>query len=463
MTETPYKEYNIPKVELKEFPPEQMEPLVPFSPDIIIKPVNDLVKDISIDLGKSLIPKPPTGFLKKEGKSIKDTILNLKKEFDDFKVEYQDELGIIKSSISEANKLVGHYNRLKLLANQVGLTKEKVMATLPDPSNIKNELKSSIESRLEDFDNSSNIDELKLWLSQLKDGYNITQLIEVSKENITSLLVTINLANNPIKFNSLNELNAILDHLKLNLLDYNYYLIDHYQSITDYLLSIDEVTLSNKFNSIENHLKSIKLCDELNSLTLVNPIDYQFIKSKLIELLQLNSLAEIFNDLNELLDKCINNELNLAKLNDSISEVQLNTSDKNSVIDKLPEELKVGSLSEEIVTKFDELTSSNDVRSQVDSEVDLTKALKLANKLLSGVKDDEYVSGITDRILDGVEDSIKEEVNKLVKKMKPKAEKLIGKLKIQSDKSLEVKALMIKMAPYLAMPKLPGASLNIFK
>jgi hypothetical protein len=47
--------------------------------------------------------------------------------------------------------------------------------------------------------------------------------------------------------------------------------------------------------------------------------------------------------------------------------------------------------------------------------------------------------------------------------MKPKAEKLIGKLKIQSDKSLEVKALMIKMAPYLAMPKLPGASLNIFK
>jgi hypothetical protein len=126
MTETPYKEYNIPKVELKEFPPEQMEPLVPFSPEIIIKPVNDLVKDISIDLGKSLIPKPPTGFLKKEGKSIKDTILNLKKEFDDFKVEYQDELGIIKSSISEANKLVGHYNRLKLLANQVGLTKEKV-------------------------------------------------------------------------------------------------------------------------------------------------------------------------------------------------------------------------------------------------------------------------------------------------------------------------------------------------
>jgi hypothetical protein len=174
-------------------------------------------------------------------------------------------------------------------------------------------------------------------------------------------------------------------------------------------------------------------------------------------------LTEIFNDLNELLDKCINDELNLAKLNDSISEVQLNTSDKNSVIDKLPEELKVGSLSEEIVTKFDELTSSNDVRSQVDSEVDLTKALKLANKLLSGVKDDEYVNGITDRILDGVEDSIKEEVNKLVKKMKPKAEKLIGKLKIQSDKSLEVKALMIKMAPYLAMPKLPGASLNIFK
>jgi hypothetical protein len=70
MTETPYKEYNIPKVELKEFPPEQMEPLVPFSPEIIIKPVNDLVKDISIDLGKSLIPKPPTGFLKKEPKPI---------------------------------------------------------------------------------------------------------------------------------------------------------------------------------------------------------------------------------------------------------------------------------------------------------------------------------------------------------------------------------------------------------